>query len=126
MATKHFTDAELACRCGCGTLPPQEFQEELELLRVAYGRPMRISSAARCPDHNESVSAKRTRDGPHTIGAVDVLVFGSDAWELDRCARRFGWSGIGTHQKEHRETRFKHLDRLVSAPGRPRPWEWSY
>ena len=102
------------------------FAPRREKLRVAFGHPMRVSSGFRCPDHNEQVSAEGTRDGPHTIGAVDVLVFGGDAYHLDRCARKMGWSGIGTNQKGHRVGRFKHLDRLVDSPARPRPWEWSY
>lgn len=122
MATEHFTDFELACRCSCGLLPSDEFQEQLELLRVEYGHPMRLSSAARCPDYNDDVSSTG-RNGPHTIGAIDVLVWGGRYVELLGAAHRLGWTGYGTAQKGPREIRFLHLDRL---DGPLRPWGWSY
>lgn len=121
MSTANFSDTELACRCGCGGLPPQEFQDELQRLRDEYGRPMRISSAWRCPDHNDRVS-KTGRNGPHTRGAVDVLVFGTAVWDLDEIAKEFGWHGIGKSQKGPFESRFIHLDRRPFE----RRTEWSY
>lgn len=123
MATDHFTDTELHCRCGCGGLPPQKFQDQLEDLRVAYAHPMRISSGFRCPEYNDQVSSTG-RDGPHTRGAVDVLLFGEEAYGLVAEAVNLGWTGIGISQKGNRESRFVHLDRLLA--GMPRPWVWSY
>lgn len=121
MATANFTDAELACHCGCGGLPPWEFQLELQALRETYGRPMRLSSAYRCPEHNDRVSSTG-KTGPHTKGAVDVLVSGRDALDLVQVALRLGWFGIGLKQVGPHAQRFVHLDR--------RPWEkgtvWSY
>ena len=122
MSTPHFTDAELRCRCGCGLLPPPAFQTELEALRLEYGAPMKLSSCYRCPDHNEEVSSTG-RDGPHTLGAVDVLVYGQHAWKLLGVAMRYGWQGIGVSQKGPRASRFLHLDRLTEGT---RPWVWSY
>ena len=137
MATPHFSDAELRCRCGCGRLPPQEFQDELESLRVDFEQAtveyerrtgkrvspaMKLSSGWRCPDHNDEVS-KTGRDGPHTKGAVDVLVYGIAAWLLLRCALIRSWFGIGVSQKGPRTSRFLHFDQLTE---RTRPWVWSY
>lgn len=122
MATEHFTDDELRCRCGCGGLPPQSFQDELEALRVAYGHPMRISSGYRCPDYNDKVSSTG-RDGPHSKGAVDVLVSGRAAWQLIYHALYRGWRGIGVSQKGEHARRFIHLDNLDQPA---RPWVWSY
>lgn len=124
MATPHFTDAELACR-HCGQLPPAEFQERLERFRVVYGRPIRLSSAFRCSEHNQKVSKTGPR-GPHTHGAVDVLCYGQEAWDLLKAAMRYEWSGIGISQKGPRESRFIHLDDLTRSPDHPRPWVWSY
>jgi hypothetical protein len=122
MATEHFTDFELACRCGCGGLPPREFQIHLEQLRAQYGKPIRASSVYRCSDYNDLVSSTG-RDGPHTKGAVDALTFGEEAYDLIANALSLGWQGVGVSQKGPREQRFIHLDRL---PGPPRPWVWSY
>jgi len=122
MATAHFTDAELGCKCGCGGLPPQDFQDLLEALRIFHDAPLRISSGYRCPDHNAKVS-KTGRAGPHTKGAVDVLVSGERAYELLQDAISLGWTGIGLSQKGPHESRFLHLDRLVDSP---RPTVWSY
>lgn len=130
MATKHFTDAELACRCGCGALPPVDFQQLLERFREFYMEPIRISSAARCPDHNARVS-KTGRHGPHTIAAVDIACSGHEAFALLGAAMRFGrlespWWGIGVHQRGPHAQRFIHLDILEHDAAHPRPWVWSY
>jgi uncharacterized protein YcbK (DUF882 family) len=123
--TAHFSRSELACRhCGALSLP-EEFLEELEILRVAYGRPMRLSSGYRCPAYNAQVSTTGLA-GPHTRGAVDVLVFGEPALTLLGLAIQMGWRGFGLHQRGPREERFVHLDRLPDGPGQPRPTVWSY
>lgn len=125
MATDSFTTAELRCRCGCGGVPPTSFQRDLEDLRKVYDLPMRLSSAWRCPGYNDRVSSTGQK-GPHTHGAVDVLVWGEAAWRLVRIATIKNWSGIGISQKGPHEQRFIHLDRLQAMIGRPRPTIWSY
>lgn len=121
MSTEHFADWELACRCSCGGLPPQDFQDKLERLRIVYAKPMRISSGYRCPEYNNRVNSTGL-NGPHTKGAVDVLVWGANAWDLEDCAKALDWFGIGLNQKGLYESRFIHLDR--------RPFEkrthWTY
>lgn len=126
MATEHFTDKELECHCECGTLPSADFQYYLQQLRYEYGKPMRVNSCARCPDHNERVSPKTGRTGPHTIGAVDIAIWGGDAVRLRYDAYCLGWTGFGEQQKGPYASRFLHLDRLPDAPGQPRPWIWTY
>ena len=123
--TPHFTDAELACKCGCGLLPPQPTQDRAERVRVRFGKPMRISSGARCPKHNQAVSSTGP-DGPHTKGAIDFAVFGADALRVVQIAQEEGFTGIGISQKGEQEKRFIHVDELPNAPGQPRPWIWSY
>ena len=122
MATPHFTDTELSCRCGCGGLPSSTFQAALEHLRVIYDAPMNLSSAYRCPAYNAEVSSTGL-EGPHTKGAVDVLVYGGNAHALVTAAVLSGWTGIGINQSGLRSARFVHLDRLSDGP---RPWVWSY
>ena len=101
----------------------QAFLVRLEQLRRAFGKPMRLSSAYRCPNYNARIS-KTGRDGPHTTGrAVDVLISGEDAYRLVQLALEHGFTGIGIAQRGPHERRFIHLDDLE---GPTRPWVWSY
>ena len=122
--TPHFAMSELTCRCGCGMLPEQDFMEKIETLRLAYGKPLRVTSAARCPDHNSRVSGTG-RTGPHTSGrALDLAVDRGHAYQLASLAFASGFTGIGFQQKG--AGRFLHLDDLPNGPGCPRPTIWSY
>lgn len=122
--TPHFSDGELECKCGCGMLPQQDFMDKIEGLRVGYGRSLRVTSAARCPEYNAKVSGTG-RTGPHTTGrAIDIAIDRKAAWELLSLAVQFGFTGIGVQQKGG--GRFLHFDDLPNAPGQPRPTIWSY
>ena len=127
--TPHFSDAEVACKCGCGMLPAPAFMRKVEALREMWGKPMKVTSAARCPAYNAKVSSTGP-DGPHTTGhAIDVEVARGDAFALLMLigranARGLGITGIGVQQKG--TGRFVHMDDLPDAPGQPRPTIWSY
>ena len=124
MATPHFTDAELACRCGCGMLPAPDFIEKIEALRLLAGFPLIVTSAARCAAHNRAVS--ETGDsGPHTTGrAIDISVQGAQAYRLAQLALAVGITGIGV--KQMGAGRYLHLDDLQDSATSPRPRLWSY
>ena len=120
--TKNFKRKELECKCGCGGCIEDElFLYNLQQLRNKFG-PMPISSGYRCPDYNSKVSSTG-ETGPHTIAAVDVLVYGREAYRLIMLAMVNGWDGIGVNQKGKFNSRFIHLDRLYGAN---RPWVWTY
>ncbi|MBM3273067.1 DUF882 domain-containing protein [Candidatus Kaiserbacteria bacterium] len=122
--SSHFSALELECRCGCGMLPEDDFVDKLEGLRVAYGRPLRVTSGARCPKYNAKVSTTG-ETGPHTTGrAVDLAVERQAAWRVLDIAFQLGFTGIGVQQKG--PSRFIHLDDLPNKPGQPRPTVWSY
>lgn len=124
--TPHFTDAELACKCGCGMLPRQESADRLERLRLLCDFSFKVNSGARCAKHNLEV-ATTGEDGPHTKrGAFDIGVYGENALRLVDRAREVGFTGIGVNQKGPHEKRLIHIDDLPDAPGQPRPWIWSY
>ena len=121
-----FTDAELACRCGCGLLPKPESRARLERLRERCAFPFIITSGARCAVYNALVSGTGD-DGPHTTGqAFDVGVAGEHALRLVDRAREEGFTGVGVKQHGPHGKRFIHLDDLPNADGQPRPWIWSY
>lgn len=121
--TEHFSHEELRCsHCGENRMDAQ-FLELLEELRVRHGRPMLLSSAYRCPEHNQAVSTTGP-DGPHTTGkAVDVLVHTAQAHRLLALATLLGFRGIGLKQHGPWGGRFIHLDDLGTGK---RPWVWTY
>jgi uncharacterized protein YcbK (DUF882 family) len=128
MRTEHFSFGELHCPCAaCGRACRLDsfFLSSLEELRAVFGRPMPVSSGYRCPTYNDRVSSTGIR-GPHTVGAVDVVVAHQDAFDLVASALRLQWTGVGVHQRgKPHAGRFIHLDRL--PPGAyPRPRVWSY
>ena len=123
MKIKNFTDKELSCRCGCGEYIDDEvFLYNLQRLREMYGSPMYLSSAKRCPEYNVRVSSTGP-EGPHTKAAVDVVVYGREAYRLLWMAMASGFTGIGVSQKGPWADRFLHLDRLIDDN---RPWVWTY
>ena len=102
-----FSYKELACQ-HCGKIDLDEsFLVALQELRDAYGKPMRITSGYRCPEH--PIEAKKPQPGYHEKGAVDVAVSGEDAWTLINVASSLGWGGIGVNTPS-----FIHLDRRSS------------
>lgn len=122
----NFSRSECACKhCGRAEMS-DDFMWRLQDLRQSYGKPMRITSAYRCPDHPAEAHRKEAgRLGPHTTGrAVDIAVQGSEAYALLRLAIRMGFTGVGIQQKG--DKRFIHLDDLEDKDGFPRPWIWSY
>jgi uncharacterized protein YcbK (DUF882 family) len=106
-------------------LPEPKFMEKIETLRVLYGKPISVSSAARCPTYNAKVSGTGLT-GPHTTGrALDAEVSRGEAHALLRWAMRHGgFTGIGVQQKGAK--RFLHFDDLPDATSQPRPTLWSY
>jgi hypothetical protein len=123
--TPNFSNAELACRCGCGALPSRRFMDKVQRLRRLWDRPLTVSSAKRCPAHNQTVSATGP-DGPHTKDAIDFVIPAEDVWGFVRLAMSEGFTGIGVHQRGPHAKRFIHLDDLPNEPGQPRPRIWSY
>ena len=130
-STKHFSESELQCKCGNCTFEgmDENFMELLEAVRTDpdWDRPMKVSSAYRCPEHNSAVSSTGMT-GPHTSGkAIDIQVSGADAHLLLGVAMGYDFSGIGVAQKGPHGSRFIHLDTLVPEETKgPRPWIWSY
>lgn len=127
LAYEFFTAKELMCKCQrkhtTGMNP--EFMTKLVALRKHLKFSIPISSAYRCPLHNQEVS-NTGPDGPHTTGrAIDASVYGPKAFELVVSAFNFRFTGIGVSQKGSVDARFIHLDDLTEMP-HPRPWVWSY
>ena len=120
---KYFSEKEMACKC-CGVYKMDDgFMKQLDYLRQECGFPFKVTSAYRCPKHNQATS-NTGPTGPHTTGkAVDISVRGEQAMILIQKAVEAGFTGIGVSQKG--TGRFIHLDTLTS-PAYPRPNLWSY
>ena len=116
----NFKRTEFECS-HCGAEGVQEkLIEKLQALRLEYGKPMRITSGYRCPDH--PVEARKAASGAHTTGkAADIAVEGRQAHELLRQALDMNFKGIGVQQKG--TGRFIHLDDWI-APNRPTVWSY--
>ncbi len=125
--TPHFTDKELACRCGCGMIPTQKLMDALEAVRLIYGRPIRIASGARCEAHNKRVGG--APDSSHTRGtAVDPAApVGRDLLDLiaafmgvQTILRAQGAKGGGLGMGLKTDTPYLHFD--VDEKHGPRAW----
>jgi uncharacterized protein YcbK (DUF882 family) len=129
VGTRYFsllTDPKLACSCGCGLLPEQDFMEKVDRARGMTSFSWPVTSGARCPAYNSTVSTTGAT-GPHTTRrAIDIGVSGWKALEVSKAFIVVGMTGIGVHQKGAHDKRFVHGDDLPDAPGQPRPHIWSY
>ena len=116
----NFKAEEFNCsHCGKNEMKP-EFLSKLQALRMAYGKPMRITSGYRCPEH--PIEARKEKPGSHAAGyAADIAVTGEQALRVIEVALRHGIKRIGVNQKGG--GRFIHLD---TDPDRPSPAIWSY
>ncbi len=102
-----FSYKEMACQ-HCGKINLEEdFLIALQKLRDDFGKPMKITSGYRCPDH--PIEAKKPQPGYHSRGAIDVAVSGEDAWTIIKIASSTGWGGIGVNTPS-----FIHLDRRTN------------
>lgn len=123
MSWKNFRLEEFACKhCGENKIS-HELINNLQELRDECDFPFIITSGYRCPKHPVEINKKKS--GMHTEGlAVDILVSGSQAYELVSAAPSFGFTGIGVNQKS--KGRFIHLDINGDKNGKIRPYIWSY
>jgi uncharacterized protein YcbK (DUF882 family) len=124
----NFSRSEFACQhCGRAEMD-DDFMWRLQDLRSSYGKPMRITSGYRCPEH--PIEAAKAKPGTHATGrAVDVAVSHGQAYALLRLAMRMGFTGVGIQQKG--DGRFIHLDDITPKEdfdGKKfvRPMIWSY
>jgi len=115
-----FTPSEMLCRCGCESMIDEQFMDSLQWLRDAFGKPMPITSAHRCLDHNKAVGGS-PNSGHLTARAADVRVKWGDALELVCLAHRRGFTRIGVNQTGPYDRRFIHL-----GMDKPEKTIWSY
>ena len=126
--TKNFSlagDPKLACSCGCGLLPSQEFMEKVQKARDRTSFAWVVTSGARCPAYNQQVSTTGP-NGPHTKDAIDIGVHGAQAYEVVLAFLLERFTGIGVSQRGPHSGRFIHGDMLPNGDNQPRSYVWSY
>ena len=114
----NFSLDEFKCQCGCGYVSVHS--DLLDLLQIARNvlGPITITSAYRCPDHNDKVSSTGL-SGPHTTSkACDIHVSNSQHRKLliDYFTNKV--TGLGIAKS------FIHID-IISPeelPHRPNCW----
>lgn len=124
----YFTLEELQCRCGCGRADMDtDFMAKIVNIRRLLGFPFIVTSAFRCPEHNQRVSTTGP-NGPHTTGhAIDLHVSHERAVDLLQMVYvHGGFTGVGVKQHGPIKGRFIHLDDLLPPKHAPRPHVWSY
>lgn len=117
MPTSYFSEAEIACRCGCGTANIQpEALEKLNRVRASLGHPLYLNSACRCEAHNKAVGGSERSQHISTPArpgrAFDVSIYWKDGGkirevaveDLVSAAERAGFKGIGRYKT------FVHMD----------------
>jgi uncharacterized protein YcbK (DUF882 family) len=117
---KNFNLDEFKCKCGCDHVSIHS--DLLDLLQTARNiiGPIQITSAFRCPEHNDNVSSTGL-SGPHTTSkAVDIHVSNSQHRKelIDYFAPKV--TGLGIAKT------FIHIDILTSDEVSHRPNCWLY
>ena len=115
---KNFNLDEFRCKCGCGHVSIHS--DLLDLLQTARNNigAITITSAYRCPEHNDKVSSTGL-SGPHTTSkSVDIHVSNSQHRKqlIDYFTNKV--TGLGIAKT------FIHIDILTSdeVPHRPNCW----
>jgi len=122
-SSKYFTSDEMRCSHSGLEQMDEKFMDMLTELRVAYAKPLRVTSAYR--DTTHPIEARKAKGGAHTTGkAVDLGVQGQEALKILDIALGIGFTGIGIQQKG--SGRFIHLDICDESDGMNRPTIWSY
>ena len=119
----YFSSEEMSCSHTGLEKMDARFMEMLTELRVAYAKPLRVTSAYR--DITHPIEAKKSKPGAHATGkAADIAVERGEAYEVLKLALEIGFTGIGVAQKG--SGRFLHLDICEPEDGMIRPTVWSY
>jgi uncharacterized protein YcbK (DUF882 family) len=118
--SKHFINAEFACKCGCGTNKIRtEFITRLDHARDRASVPFVITSGYRCPDHNRRVGG--VPDSAHAHGWAADIVFrnGHDGFLILEALLNVGFTRVGIDSKR----KFIHVD---ADPSKPAQVIWGY
>lgn len=110
----HFDRKEFACKCGCGfDTIDIETLDVLEMIRLHFGKPVRITSGCRCHNHNRKVGG--SEKSQHVFGrAADIQVVDIEPSQVygflqEQFPRKYG---LGLYQS------WIHVDTRSNGPAR--------
>lgn len=104
---QYFKPQELACKCGCGKLPALSFCQTLDHIRWAWGKPIYVTSGARCKEYNEMVGGAENSSHVRGIG-VDLV---RDERLLEYLFANLGPFDIYVEEPSYTPTHI-HIDRI--------------
>lgn len=114
----NFTNEELNCsHCGKPNTSPlfSIFMDRVQALRTWYGKPMKVTSAYRCPEHPIE-AAKENGAGEHSRCSIDFQIPVEDRHKVVAKAFEMNFKGIGFNLKGPQHKRFIHLDDRQTIP----------
>jgi len=116
---KHFTQEEMACKCGCGKSEmTKHTMLRLDMLRSRLGHPIAVTSAYRCAEWNKAVGG--SKNSAHLDGtAVDIALTHAHRFNALGLIENIGFTGVGFAKT------FTHLDDSAND-ARSRPMTWCY
>lgn len=107
MLSEHFSESEMSCH-HCGQLPADGISgvllDGLERLRTIVGKPIYVTNAYRCPEHNAAVGGVSNSQHVHGT-AADIYVDGMGVWELANICKQI-FDGVGEYYGQE----FVHVD----------------
>ena len=107
MLSGHFSESEMSCH-HCGQLPAGGISgvllDGLERLRTIVGKPIYVTNAYRCPEHNAAVGGVSNSQHVHGT-AADIYVDGMGVWELANICKQI-FDGVGEYYGQE----FVHVD----------------
>lgn len=117
----YFYEKEFRCKHTGQCHMNEEYMDALLAIRIAYGKPMKVTSGYRHPTH--PIEAEKGKPGEHSMGrCADFAVSGGDAVKLLRLALIHGMTRIGVQQKG--TGKFLHLG--MGGKHLSKPNIWSY
>ena len=122
-----FSYDEMKCSFSGLCYIDPDMMDNLQDMRIEYGKGMRISSGYRHNTH--PIEANKDVPGSHFTGkAVDVLCSGAEALYIVQLAMDFMFEGIGVKQHGNYPGRFIHIDSIGPEDNfhAPRPVLFSY
>lgn len=115
--SENFSREEFACKCGCGfDTVDSQLLDVLQEVRISLGIPLKINSACRCDEHNDSVGG--SVNSQHLKGrAADIAAVGIPTEELAMYVAAVFEAegikgGIGLYDS------FVHVDTRTNGPAR--------
>jgi uncharacterized protein YcbK (DUF882 family) len=125
LSFRYFSDDEFVRIGSDASRMSVDFMGRLSSLRDEIHQPLPLTSAWRSESRNRQVGG--AKNSAHLYGrAVDLRIHGDTAYRVVSMAPRFGFTGIGVHQRGVIRGRFIHLDDMEFSEDLLRPTIWSY